>query len=284
LPTKAGPGCHISANPANGKGEVMQELITINKTQIVGKDINAVNGRDLHAFLEVGKVFAAWMPEQIEAFGFEDHKDFETYCNPKTDSSIIGVAKEYILSISMAKELSMVQRTEKGKEARLYFIKCEEMLVQSMTPTLPDFTNPVAAARAWADQVEARQALECKVEAQTGVIQQKQDRIELLEPRAKALYRIATATEGSFNLTECAKNIQMSPSDLIEHMCIEGWLYRRGNSKRLLAYQDKIDRGYLEHKVATIEIDEGRKEKTVTQVMVTSKGMAKLSLLFEESE
>jgi prophage antirepressor-like protein len=136
--------------------------------------------------------------------------------------------------------------------------------------------NFAEALRLAADLEEQKQRLECKM-------QEKDAYIEKIVPRAKALHRIATATEGSFTLTECAKNVQMSPSDLIEHLCVENWLYRRGKSKRLLAFQDKIDRGYLEHKVQEIEIDDG-KLKTVTQVMVTAKGVAKLALLFEEGD
>ena len=55
----------------------MHELIKINTSKIGNQEVNAVSGRDLHAFLEVGKTFAAWMPEQIEAFGFEEGKDYE---------------------------------------------------------------------------------------------------------------------------------------------------------------------------------------------------------------
>lgn len=99
----------------------------------------AVNARDLHSFLQVGKDFSTWIKNRIDKYDFIEGKDFQTlYLDyqgnllnirlPQNgDSKNQQVSKiEYALSISMAKELSMIENNERGKQARKYFIACEE--------------------------------------------------------------------------------------------------------------------------------------------------------------
>jgi len=87
-----------------------------------------VNARELWEFLEVNTKFSTWMQRVLE-FGFEEGKEFFPFLG-KTSSSGGRPQKEYYLTIGMAKEIAMFQRNEKGKEARKYFIKCEEKLIQ----------------------------------------------------------------------------------------------------------------------------------------------------------
>lgn len=111
----------------------MNELIRINKSAMEGQQVNTVNARDLHEFLEIGKVFGAWITERIDQFEFVENQDFvvvsENGKNPKGGRP----AKEYHLTLDMAKELSMVERNEKGKQARRYFIECEQRLHSNQT-------------------------------------------------------------------------------------------------------------------------------------------------------
>ena len=99
----------------------------------------AVNARDLHSFLQLGKDFSTWIKNRIDKYDFIEGKDFQTlYLDyqgnllnirlPQNgDSENQQVSKiEYALSISMAKELSMIENNERGKQARKYFIACEE--------------------------------------------------------------------------------------------------------------------------------------------------------------
>ena len=97
--------------------------------------VPTVSARHLHSFLEVGKVFRAWVQERIEAFGFVEGQDFvvvEGLSRPDLDASKSRpqTTKEYYLTIDMAKELSMVERNEKGKQARRYFIEYEKRMVE----------------------------------------------------------------------------------------------------------------------------------------------------------
>ena len=86
----------------------------------------AVTGRDLHIFLEIGTPYAKWF-ERMAEYGFEENQDYAV-----TDIFVPNSngGKQYqidhILTIDMAKEISMIQRNEKGKQARQYFIAIEK--------------------------------------------------------------------------------------------------------------------------------------------------------------
>lgn len=103
----------------------MAELIPIIKTS---SNINAVDGRTLHQFLEVGKDFSTWAKNKIEKYGFVENVDYEVFAKIGENSNGGRPSKEYIFSLDMAKEVSMVENNPKGREARLYFINAEKTL------------------------------------------------------------------------------------------------------------------------------------------------------------
>lgn len=89
----------------------------------------AVNARELHQFLEVKSDFNNWIKNRISDYGFTENQDFEVFVKNNENSQGGRPLKEYIISIDMAKELSMVERNEKGKLARLYFIEMEKKAI-----------------------------------------------------------------------------------------------------------------------------------------------------------
>ncbi|MBF0446227.1 MAG: antA/AntB antirepressor family protein [Magnetococcales bacterium] len=93
-----------------------------------------VNARDLHIFLESESRFNDWIARRIQEFGFEEGVDFYS---EMSKSSGGRQAKDYHLTIDMAKELSMVERNDKGRSARLYFIECERELRQGAVNSIP---------------------------------------------------------------------------------------------------------------------------------------------------
>jgi len=110
-------------------------LLPIQTTNLDQADIPTVNARDLHAFLGVGKVFRTWIQDRIAKFGFVEGQDY--VCTQGLSRPNLGGSKsraqrtiEYHLTLDMAKELAMVERTAKGKEARRYFIACEKALLE----------------------------------------------------------------------------------------------------------------------------------------------------------
>lgn len=102
----------------------MQNLINIEQNTINAELTQTVNARDLHSFLQSKQEFAHWIKDRINQYGFVENHDFLIILS-KTPSGG-RPAKEYHITIDMAKELSMVERNEKGKQARQYFIQCEK--------------------------------------------------------------------------------------------------------------------------------------------------------------
>ena len=105
----------------------MNELFNLRPVVIAGNQIRAVDARELHTFLVVGRDFSNWIKDRIEQGLFVEGKDYVLTLT-KTGVRSNVVQKDYAISISMAKELSMLERNEQGKLARQYFIECEERL------------------------------------------------------------------------------------------------------------------------------------------------------------
>lgn len=102
----------------------MNQLIEIN-TSVSG--IKTVNARDLHAFLESKQDFSTWIKSRIEQYGFVENEDFTVHKFVDRRGNVV----DYFCTIDMAKELSMVERNAKGKQARQYFIECEKVAIGS---------------------------------------------------------------------------------------------------------------------------------------------------------
>ena len=100
-------------------------------------------------------------------------------------------------------------------------------------------------------------------------------KVEVMQPDVDALERIAKA-DGTMCITNAAKHLQVQPKFLFRLMSENHWIYRRNGGKSWLAYQDRIQQGVLEHKVTTVSRSDGS-EKVVEQVLVTAKGLTKLS-------
>ncbi|WP_375680533.1 antA/AntB antirepressor family protein [Bartonella sp. AP35XZML] len=105
----------------------MNTLIEISEQVIDQETVQTVNARELHTFLAIGKRFATWITNRINQYKFEEGKDY-ILTLPKIGKRKNVISKEYHLTLDMAKELSMVERNEKGRQARRYFIECEKKL------------------------------------------------------------------------------------------------------------------------------------------------------------
>lgn len=252
----------------------MVEIMKVSQSEIGGEKVNAVNARDLHEFLEVGKDFSTWIKQRIEQYGFCENTDF--IITEDLRSPVLGSAKarpqiaiEYHISLDMAKELSMVERNARGKQARQYFIECERRANSKPPAGLPDFTNPAIAARAWAEQHERAD------QAVVALLETKQKLTEA-EPKVQALDKIATCQNGSLCITNAAKALQVNPKSLFGWLSSNQWIYRRPGGSGWIGYQQRIQSGHLEHKVTTVERGDGS-TKVVEQVLITPKGIARLA-------
>lgn len=92
----------------------------------------AVNARELHSYLEVGRDFSTWIKERIFKYDFIENVDFIRVTKSGDGINTGFQPIDYFISIDMAKELSMVENNEQGKTARKHFIKCEKELKEKV--------------------------------------------------------------------------------------------------------------------------------------------------------
>jgi len=236
----------------------MNELIKIETRQIAGATIQTCNARDLWQFVESKAQFADWIKGRIEKYGFVEGEDFTVQKFVNGRSTII----DYHLAIETAKELAMVENNDKGREVRRYFIECERR-AKSVDP-MQILSDPAAMRGLLLGYTEKVLELESTVAAQA--------------PKVEAFDRIATFSEGAMCITDAAKHLQLQPKKLFLWLQENKWIYRRPGSSGWKAHQCKMP-SLLEHKITTVERADGS-EKVCEQVLVTAKGLAKLSSLF----
>lgn len=108
----------------------MNSLIQITKNTINGVEINSMNAREIHEYLEIKTPFSMWIKRAIEKYDFLENEDFTThkFVNGKATQT------DYVVSFDMAKELCIVEPNEKGKETRKYFIAVEKQYQQQIKP------------------------------------------------------------------------------------------------------------------------------------------------------
>ena len=108
---------------------------------------SAVNARELHAFLGVGKDFSSWIKKQIERCDLIEYQDFEVFTQKGENLQGGRPTSEYALSLDAAKEISMMSQCERGKQARRYFIECEKKL---SNPKVSNLLEDKLRAATWA--------------------------------------------------------------------------------------------------------------------------------------
>ncbi|MFG6523285.1 antA/AntB antirepressor family protein [Escherichia coli] len=119
------------------------QLIPVFNGAIANETTLLCNARDLHAFLGVGKVFAAWITSRIADYEFVENQDYIVTFS-KTGKRKNVLCKDYHLTLDTAKELAMVERNEKGRQIRRYFIECEKKLRQSLLPAPMNINYPLS--------------------------------------------------------------------------------------------------------------------------------------------
>lgn len=231
---------------------------------IQGEEINAVDARMLHAFLEVGNDFSTWIKRRIEVYGFTqgiDYVTFENLRSPNMGSTKARpqVAIEYALTIDMAKELSMVENNEKGREARRHFIEMEKKakeLVLLLPNSMPE------ALRALAQYHED--------------LERKDAELRSLAPKAVFHDRVTSAINAQ-SINEVAKVLGTGQNRFFKWLR-DMKILMKGNRP----YQEHIDSGKL-RLVEGSFIDGRGESRTYTKTLVTGKGLTWLQQLWDES-
>jgi len=147
-----------------------------------------VSARELHAFLGVGKDFSNWIKDRIEKYELVENQDFEVFAKIGENPNGGRPRTEYALTLDCAKELSMVEGNEKGKQARRYFIECEKKLKE--ISRFPQVRDPKTTAlievlikQDLLEQEQERLALEQA--RQAGELAGIADRVALVEAKGQ---------------------------------------------------------------------------------------------------
>lgn len=227
----------------------MNKIININYDNA---ECPTVSGRELHEALEVKTAYKDWFPRMCE-YGFTEGEDFRSFLSESTGGR---PATDHAITIPMAKELCMLQRTEKGSFFRKYFIKVEE---------------------AWnSPEMVMKRALEIAnsrvKELQINVASLTVDN-EIMRPKAEYFDELVDRNLLT-NIRDTAKELKIKQSEFVKFLLDKKYLYR-DKSGKLLPYAKHADAGLF-------ELKEFVNEKTgfhSTQTLVTPKGKETFRLL-----
>ena len=239
----------------------MNEIININYSS--GRP--TVLGRELHDMLGVNSNYTTWFNRMCD-YGFKEHVDFETcFPNLESENQHGGQNKvDHQLTIPMAKEICMLQRTERGKECRQYFIRIEEEW--NSPDAIMQRALQIANSRVEKLRGEnlALQAANSDLTVKNQVMQPKADYFDQLVDR-----NLLT------NFRDTAKQLGIKPRTFTTWLVDHKYLYR-DKSGKLNPYEAK-NKGLF-------EVKEFVNEKTgfsSTQTLVTPKGRETFRLLCE---
>ncbi|EIT8510854.1 antA/AntB antirepressor family protein [Salmonella enterica] len=112
------------------------QLIPVFNGTISNEPVLLCDARELHTFLGVGKRFASWITDRIEQYGFIENQDYIAISQNREIGHGRGKI-DYHLTLDTAKETAMVERNEKGRQIRRYFIECEKQLRQQSQHPVP---------------------------------------------------------------------------------------------------------------------------------------------------
>lgn len=175
-----------------------------------------VDARELHSFLEVGKMFANWIKDRIDRYGFTEGVDYVVLDGLPKLASEPHNKRDYAITLDMAKELAMLERNEKGKEARRYFIECERKLKEVQQP-MDELEMMAAMIKSQLEQRASMRALESTVNTLS-------EKIAAVEDHIRIDHEFVTVS-GFLALTKA----QATPVEVVKAIGMEAARYCRQN-------------------------------------------------------
>lgn len=241
----------------------MNELIKI--TEYKGNQ--AVSARDLHKFLEITERFSSWFERMLQ-YGFIENQDFTS---AKSFTLVNNGAQreidDYALTLDCAKEISMIQRSKKGKEAREYFIECEKQL-RSGKFALP--TTYKEALQSLLIEVEAKERLQAQNELQAKELEKQAPKV--------AYYDEVLTSQSTYNANQIAKELGMSAETMNKLLHKLEVQYKQGG--QWLLYRPHQNKGYTKTVTHTYTNSQGQTCSRMSTVW-TEKGRAFIHSLIQ---
>lgn len=227
----------------------MDELIKVNYET----ENPTVSARDLHDGLEIKTAFKDWFPRMAE-YGFEDGKDFSSKMSESTGGR---PSVDYEVTVDMAKQICMIQRNEKGKQYRQYFLDLEKA-----------WNTP---EQIFARALKMADAQIGKLKAEKFVLLQDNERMKPKEVFADAV----SASHTSILIGDLAKllrqnGVEIGQKRLFERLRNEGYLIKNGSSRNVPT-QRYMEQGLFEIKEGSY-VDGNGCNITTKTTKVTGKG------------
>lgn len=235
----------------------MNEIIKINYENA---ERPTVSGRELHEALGIKTPYTQWF-DRMKEYGFVENTDFITVHKNviRSDGSIMPQTQcDHQLTIDMAKELCMIQRTEKGKQCRQYFLDLEKAWK----------TPEMVIGRAL--QIAKKQIDSLKMENNmlTTTVAVQEQQISELKPKA-SYYDVVLNCPGLLSVSVIAKDYGKSAKWLNAYLHKKGIQYKQG--KTWLLYQKYAECGYTCTKTSTVPASDGT-QHTKVHTYWTQKG------------
>ena len=227
----------------------MNDLIKVNYDNA---ECPTVSGRELHEALEVKTAYKDWFPRMCE-YGFTEGEDFRSFLSESTGGR---PATDHAITIPMAKELCMLQRTEKGSFFRKYFIRVEEA-----------WNSPEMVMKR-ALEIANRRVKDLQISVASLTVDN-----EIMRPKAEYFDELVDRNLLT-NIRDTAKELKIKQREFVKFLIDKKYLYR-DKSGKLLPYAKHADSGLF-------ELKEFVNEKTgfhSTQTLVTPKGKETFRLL-----
>ena len=191
-----------------------------------------VSGRELYAFLDVNTPYKQWFDRMAE-YGFDEGKDYCTILCDRSDGLAGKPRTDHQLTIPMAKEIAMIQRNERGKIARQYFIRIEEQ-----------WNSPDAIMQRALLIANARvKALQETVAIQTQQIAEMQPKV--------TYYDVVLQTPDALPISVIAKDYGWSAQKMNQELRTRHVQYQQG--RIWLLYQEYAEQGYTVTKTSVSE-------------------------------
>lgn len=228
----------------------MNEIIKISENE---KGTQVVSARDLYRFLEATERFSTWFERQLQ-YGFIENQDYVgcKQFNTLANQELI----DYALTIDCAKEISMIQRSDRGKEARQYFIACEKKLKQIVP-------------RTHLEVLQSEMALLLENQRKDALLIEAKNKIE--EDKPKVVF--ADSVIGSANsilVRQFAKDLCDGGFEIGQNRLFEWFRENKYLNKDNEPYQNHVASGLFE--VITRTIGSGLETFTTRTTKITGKG------------